>query len=85
GQVVSLSPAETGVPIPDGSTVLVGAGPAAEFLATHLPVGSRVEINMSTTPAWQELAWALGGGTVLVENGQIAPFTHEVKGIRAAG
>lgn len=81
GQVVSLSPAETGVPIPDGSTVLVGAGPAAEFLATHLPVGSRVEINMSTTPAWQELAWALGGGTVLVENGQIAPFTHEVNGI----
>lgn len=81
GQVVSLGPADGGVPIPAGSTVLVGAGPAAEFLTAHLPVGGRVQININTTPAWQELAWALGGGTVLVENGQIAPFTHEVKGI----
>ncbi|MDK2856841.1 MAG: hypothetical protein PWQ41_485 [Bacillota bacterium] len=80
GQVVSLGPADGGVPIPAGSTILVGAGPAAEFLRTHLPVGSRVEIKMSTTPAWQDLAWALGGGTVLVENGRIVPFTHEVKG-----
>lgn len=80
GRVTQLLPANGGVAIPAGATVLVGAGPAAEFLSVHLPVGSPVELHLSTTPSWQDLAWALGGGSVLVQDGRIVPFTHEVKG-----
>lgn len=83
GRVTSLLPANGGVAIPRGATVLVGAGPAAEFLANHLPVGSQVTVTTTTTPARQDLAWALGGGSVLVRDGRVVPFTHEVKGTAA--
>ncbi|HHY91950.1 MAG TPA: phosphodiester glycosidase family protein, partial [Firmicutes bacterium] len=80
GRVTAVVPADDGVAIPAGATVLVGAGPAAEFITAHLPVGSAVELHLGTTPSWQDLAWALGGGSVLVQDGRIVPFTHEVKG-----
>lgn len=80
GIVTALEPAGNGVAIPAGSTVLVGAGPAAAFLAEHLVPGSAVQVIVSTNPTWQDLLWAVGGGTVLVKDGRIVPFTHEVKG-----
>ncbi|MGI6128775.1 MAG: phosphodiester glycosidase family protein [bacterium] len=78
--VVELVSAANGITIPPKSGVLIGAGEAAEFLLLHLTPGSQVEIDISTTPSWQEFAWVLGGGTVLIKDGQIVPFTHEVKG-----
>lgn len=80
GVVEELVPATGGVTIPLEAEVLIGAEVAAEFQSSYLTPGSRVEIDMSTTPSWEEFVWTLGGGTILIKDGQIVPFTHEVKG-----
>ena len=80
GVVAELVPATGGVTMAAGEQVLIGAQAAAEFLQSYLTLGSRVEIDLSTVPSWEEFAWTVGGGTVLIRDGRIVPFTHEVKG-----
>lgn len=79
--VEELVPATGGIAILPGTQVLIGAGEAADFLNTYLTPGSEVAIEMSTVPSWEEFVWAIGGGTALIKNGQIVPFTHEIKGV----
>lgn len=80
GMVSELVPAAGGVTIVPETQILVGAGAAADFINSYLTPGKQIEVSVSTEPSWQEFAWALGGGSVLIKDGKIVPFTHEVKG-----
>ncbi|HKM39814.1 MAG TPA: phosphodiester glycosidase family protein, partial [bacterium] len=80
GMVVDLLPATGGIDIQADQQILLGAQAAAQYLQSNLIPGSRVNIDISTDSPWPDLAWAVGGGTVLIKEGQIVPFTHEISG-----
>jgi hypothetical protein len=61
--------------IPAGGAVLVARGSASTAqLKAEAPAGQHVEVQLSLSPDWSGLAGAIGGGPLLVENGQ--PVFH---------
>lgn len=69
GTVVSVKPAG-GTPIPPGGAVLVGRGTSAGRLASEAPVGQAVTARLVLRPQWGGVVDAVGGGPLIVQNGQ---------------
>jgi len=69
------------VEIPENGLVLAGRNGAADFLRMNFYEGDPVELDLKITPDISNLKMALGGGAVLLQNGQIpASFSHNVAG-----
>ena len=61
--------------IPPGGAVLVARGAQATGqLTAEAPVGQHVEVQLSLSPDWSNLASAIGGGPLLVQGGK--PIFH---------
>lgn len=58
-------------PFPKGELVLLGRGNGADWLSRKLTAGQQVQVNLTTDPDWHDLQGAIGGGPVLVQNGQV--------------
>ena len=58
-------------PIPPHELFLVGLGSGADWLSAKMQAGIPVQANMTTDPDWHDLTMAIGGGPLLVQNGQI--------------
>ena len=69
GTVVAVKPAG-GTPIPPGGAVLVGQGTSAGRLAAEAPVGQTVTTILTLRPQWGGVVDAVGGGPVIVRDGQ---------------
>jgi len=69
GTVVAVKPAG-GTPIPPGGAVLVGRGTSAGRLASEAPVGQTVTAILTLRPQWGGVVDAVGGGPVIVRDGQ---------------
>jgi len=69
GTVVSVKPAG-GTPIPPGGAVLVGRGTSAGRLASEAPIGQMVTARLILRPQWGGVVDAVGGGPVIVRDGQ---------------
>lgn len=63
-------------PFPKGEIILVGRGSGADWLAEKMTPGAMVQVNLVTDPDWHLLQAAVGGGPVLVQDGQIANDPH---------
>lgn len=63
-------------PFPQGEIILVGRGSGADWLTQHLTPGTMVQVNLVTDPDWRLLQAAVGGGPMLVQDGQIATDPH---------
>ncbi|HYM68987.1 MAG TPA: phosphodiester glycosidase family protein, partial [bacterium] len=57
-------------PFPNNDLILVGLGAGADWLG-RLNAGSPVQLNLTTDPDWRDAQLAIGGGPVLVQNGQV--------------
>lgn len=57
-------------PIPADGAVLAARGAQAGFLTAEAPVGSKVTIVLTLTPAWTNVPEGLGGGPVIVRSGK---------------
>jgi len=69
------------IEIPENGLVFVGRNGAADFLKMNFSEGDYVELDLKLTPDISNLKMALGGGAVLLQNGQIpASFSHNVAG-----
>ena len=68
------------VEIPENGMVIMARGNLAAQMLQVLEIGSDVELDIHSTPDYAALKLALGGGTILVKNGSIYPFTHNVSG-----
>jgi hypothetical protein len=69
GTVVAVKPAG-GTPIPPGGAVLVARGTSAGRLASEAPVDQRVTARLILRPQWGGVVDAVGGGPVIVRDGQ---------------
>ncbi len=58
-------------PFPKDSILLVGRGWAAKWLERKLTVGTPVQVNLTTAPDWHLMRDIIGGGPMLVANGQV--------------
>ena len=69
GTVTAAKPGG-GTPIPPGGGVLVGRGASAGRLASEAPVGQEVTARLVLRPQWSGVVDAVGGGPIIVRNGQ---------------
>lgn len=77
-KVQSFNYSSSSVPIPENGYVVSGDFGAGEFLKNNFKVGDTVKINYKTTPSWNLFKMVIGGGAILLKNGQIPnTFSHE--------
>jgi hypothetical protein len=58
-------------PLPKDAVILLGRGSGADWLARKLTAGAVLQVNLTTDPDWHEFQSVIGGGPVLVQNGQL--------------
>lgn len=68
--------------IPSGAYVLLGNGEAANYIRTHIKIGEQINVNFTYNPD-SFIETAIGGCTLLIDNGQKAKITYEIKGNNA--
>jgi hypothetical protein len=69
GTVIAAKPGGS-TPIPADGAVLVGRGSSAGLLAAEAPVGQSVTARLILRPQWGGVVDAIGGGPVIVRDGQ---------------
>lgn len=70
-----------GTTIPKDGYVIWATGSFANTLLSSFVAGDEVELLINSTPDFNQLSMALGGGTILVKDGiPLSTFTHEIKG-----
>lgn len=58
-------------PFPGDALIVVGRGAAADWLLQKMAPGVPVQVNLTTTPPWRGLQMAIGGGPLLVQDGEV--------------
>lgn len=66
--------------IPANGFVLLASGQRGERLFSGLRQGESVTFHPQMFPRLEDTALAVGGGTILVQNGQVVPFSEPVAG-----
>lgn len=69
------------VDIPQNGYIITNLPEYDPFLVENLKVGDTVKLDISINPDVKNLAMAAGGGTILVKDGKVVPFTHDIKGL----
>ncbi|MBE7020049.1 MAG: phosphodiester glycosidase family protein [Ruminococcaceae bacterium] len=75
GVVTGVYSNKEGVEIPENGYVLHNSLRYSLFLSENFQVGDEVGLSFSLSPDIENIKEAIGGGTVLLKNGEIAPFT----------
>lgn len=79
-EVVEVRSGQPAVEIPENGYVLLASAAKAYELYDNLQVGDIVTVHTDITPGIDNIKLAFGGGTILVKDGQVAPFTQDVSG-----
>ncbi len=86
GIVVDIRFGKEAVDIPENGYVLLVRGARAQELIT-LGIGNRIELKVSSTPNINDIKFAIGGGSYILENGELrnpdtsSPGNHPRTGI----
>lgn len=73
--------AKEGTYIPRSGSVVFATGSFADLIWSNFAVGDGIELSASTTPDYQSLALAMGGGAVVLQDGIVpATFSHNITG-----
>lgn len=80
GKVKEIRRGLPAVEIPQDGYVLLASGHQGQLLYEGIRPGERITFHPQTVPRLEEIRLAVGGGTVLVQNGQTVSFTEPVSG-----
>lgn len=80
GTVTEMRFEQEGVTVPENGYVIRHLPEYNSFLTDNFQVGDKIDITIETTIDLEKVKTALGGGTKLIEKGEIAPITHDVSG-----
>ncbi|MBA1334038.1 MAG: hypothetical protein HPY66_1522 [Firmicutes bacterium] len=75
-----LAGPQEGMEIPADGMVLMVRGERAAEIQQYLVPGSSVGLEIISRPDYSRLNLAIGGGSILVKDGSIYPFTHRIDG-----
>lgn len=76
-QVRTVHPQAGNTSLQPGLLVLSGHGTAGDFLQKYLAPGTRVRISQQISAPWSEVQHAIGGGPILVQEGQAVPLVDD--------
>jgi hypothetical protein len=79
-EVVDIRVGEEPIEMPEDGYILVSRGNARDVLLNNFNIGDEVSLKITTTPDYKDIKTAIGGGTILVKDGRIAEFTHNIPG-----
>lgn len=68
------------VSVPDDGYILVINDSMTPFLEHNFNIGDEVKLSIEATPSIENIKMAFGGGTLLLQNGEKTPITHNVSG-----
>lgn len=80
GTVREIRKGQAQTAIPQDGYVIAVAGLKAVELESAFASGDAVRVSSSVQETYQDAVTALGGGTLLLKNGAIAPITHQISG-----
>ena len=80
GRVQEIRKSQSAVAIPINGFVVTVAGTKALEIEAKFKVGDLVNITSSAQSAYTDMVTALGGGTMILKDGQKTPITHQIKG-----
>lgn len=84
GAIELVLTGQPGVAIPSDGYIIRGHGEASHYILENLPVGAKVSYSNKVYPDGEKLFAALGGQSLLVENGRIpGSFTQNIAGNNA--
>lgn len=67
--------------IPEGGYILTSNLTRNTFIDDNLQVGDKVELDVSTTPDYQKIETAVGGGAIILADGVVpSTFSHNISG-----
>lgn len=75
GVVTEVLSNKEGVEIPENGYVLHNSLRHSLFLSQNFNVGDEVELSFSVSPDIENIKEAVGGGTILLKDGEVADFT----------
>ncbi len=79
-KVIEVRYNQPAVEIPEDGFVVSTLGKTAEVISNSYKVGSKVELNIDVGFDIEKIKTAVSGGTLLVKNGEIPTFTHNITG-----
>lgn len=68
------------VEIPENGYIIASLNDFNMFTSDNLVVGEPVTLEFRLTPDFEGIQTAVGGGSMLVKDGQVAPITHNIGG-----
>lgn len=85
GVVTEIRQNQPSIPIPENGYILLASKGKSQWaqadqLLSSVNIGDRIEIHTDVNPSLENIKLAMGGGTTLVKDGQIANFTQTVSG-----
>jgi len=66
--------------VPANGYIITGRGRASDRLLNNFKVGSKVDLQINTTPNYDNITTAIGGGSLLVKDGKVSDFKINIKG-----
>lgn len=79
-KIIEVRYNEPAVEIPENGFVVSTLGKTAEVISNSYKVGSKVELNIDMEIDIEKVKTAVSGGTLLVKDGTVATFTHNISG-----
>lgn len=70
-EVVEIRNNLEAVEIPENGFVIAATGPSKEYILNSFSVNDRVSLNIVTKPDFEKLSLSIGGGAVILKNGNI--------------
>ncbi|OQB14788.1 MAG: hypothetical protein BWY15_00940 [Firmicutes bacterium ADurb.Bin193] len=80
GVVKEIRTGEQGVEFPEDGYVIASTADGDTFITDHFKVGDKVVTDTWVEPDPEDFKMAVGGGTLLICNGEDAPVTHNISG-----
>ncbi|MDP4119235.1 MAG: phosphodiester glycosidase family protein [Bacillota bacterium] len=76
GVVTNITKEAGDIEIPQNGYLIAGLADRTDFFTAGIATGSKINLDISFTPDFDNIDTAVGGGTVLIKDGKEAPVTH---------
>ncbi len=81
GKVLEKVTEAEALSIPEGGYVLASHLSYNTFLLDHVNVGDKISVDITSTPNFEKIETAVGGGGVILKNGVVpSEFSHNISG-----
>ncbi|MGB5823357.1 MAG: phosphodiester glycosidase family protein [Proteocatella sp.] len=78
--VTQVRKGQKGTAVPENGYAVAASGAKGDLLASTFSVGDRLELKTNMENNYPDIMEAVGGGTMILKDGMLAPLTHKISG-----